>query len=99
VGALLCEPTLPAGLGDGRVAAISHDVMRPGDRLCCITDGVLDAHIPGGEEYGEERLREFLGWAAVGLDAMETVRQLTHLVLDHHGYLSDDTTVFLVEYR
>ena len=32
-------------------------------------------------------------------DAAETVRRITHAVHDHHGYLSDDTTVFLVDYR
>lgn len=94
-----CEPTLPAGLGDGRVAEIANDVMRPGDRLCCITDGVVDAHRPGGEDFGEERVRSFLAEAAPGRDTMETVRQLTHTVLDHHGYLSDDCTVFIIEYR
>lgn len=99
IRALRCEPTLPAGLGDGRVAEIVREVIEPGDRLCCFTDGVLDAHRPGGEDYGEDRLRAFLGEAADGLDAMETVRRLTHTVLDHHGFLSDDTTVFLVEYR
>lgn len=97
--AILCEPSLPAGLGSGHTSEIAHHLMEPGDRLCCFTDGVLDAHRPGGEDYGEERLRAFLGEAAAGLDAMETVRQLTHTVLDHHGFLSDDTTVFLVEYR
>ena len=34
-----------------------------------------------------------------GLDAGETVRQLSHSVLDHHGMLSDDTTAFLVDIR
>ena len=52
-----CEPTLPVGLGDGRVAEIASDVMSPGDRLCCITDGVVDAHRPGGEDFGEQRVR------------------------------------------
>jgi len=94
-----CLPTLPAGVGDGRVAEIANDVMRPGDRLCCITDGVIDAHRPGGEDFGEERVRAFLAEATPRRDTMETVRQLTHTVLDHHGYLSDDCTVFLIEYR
>ena len=33
------------------------------------------------------------------LDAAETVRQLSHTVLDHHGVLSDDTTAFLVDFH
>lgn len=99
ISTMRCEPSLPAGLGDGHLVAIAHDVMKAGDRLCCITDGVTDAHRPGGEDYGEHRLQAFLAESASGLDAMETVRRLTHTVLDHHGFLSDDTTVFLVEYR
>jgi hypothetical protein len=94
-----CEPTLPVGLGNGRVTQIANEVMSPGDRLCCITDGVVDAHRPGGEDFGEERVRRFLADATPMRDTTETVRQLTHTVLDHHGYLSDDCTVFLIEYR
>ena len=94
-----CEPTIPAGLGDSSVTEIANDVLKPGDRVCCITDGVVDAHRPGGEDFGEERVREFLEAEEPRRDTMETVRQLTHTVLDHHGYLSDDCTVFLVEYR
>jgi serine phosphatase RsbU (regulator of sigma subunit) len=99
VGAMPCEPTLPAGLG-GAVEEIARVVLQAGDRLCCITDGVVDAHRPDGEDFGEERLQSVLTLQSkAGLDAMETVRQVTHTVLDHHGYLSDDTTVFLVEFR
>jgi serine phosphatase RsbU (regulator of sigma subunit) len=74
--------------------------MKPGDRLFCITDGVVDSHRPGGEDFGEERLIELLSERSrAGLDAAETVRQLSHTVLDYHGVLSDDTTAFLVEFH
>jgi serine phosphatase RsbU (regulator of sigma subunit) len=99
MGALPCEPTLPLGLEAAGVDEIARTFLEPGDRLCCITDGVVDAHHPSGQDFGEERLRTFLGQGAAGLDAMETVRQLTHTIVDHHGFLSDDATVFLVEFR
>jgi hypothetical protein len=104
VGPLSCEPTLPAGLGHetigGGVAEIAHDVLQPGDRLFCITDGVVDSHRPGGEQFGGERLGALLGdRSRAGLDAAETVRQLSHTVLDHHGVLSDDTTAFLIDFH
>jgi hypothetical protein len=104
VGPLSCEPTLPAGLGGGTlgddVVVIGQDVLERGDRLFCITDGVVDSHRPGGEDFGEERLIELLGdRSQAGLDAAETVRQLSHTVLDHHGVLSDDTTAFLIDFH
>jgi len=100
VGALSCQPTLPAGLGLDGVSEIAHHVLQPGDRLFCITDGVVDSHRPGGEDFGEERLVALLSaQSRAGLDAAETVRQLSHTVLDHHGVLSDDTTAFLVDFH
>ncbi len=109
VGHLSCEPTLPAGLGQGvagdrmvgdGVSEVAHDVLERGDRLFFSTDGVVDSHRPGGEDFGEERLIELLGARSrEGLDAAETVRLLSHTVLDHHGVLSDDTTAFLVDFR
>ncbi|MDQ3106535.1 MAG: serine/threonine-protein phosphatase [Actinomycetota bacterium] len=104
LGPLACEPTLPAGLGRGvtneGAAEIAHDVLAPGDRLFCITDGVVDSHRPGGEDFGEERLVELLAaQSRAHLDPAETVRQLSHSVLDHHGVLSDDTTCFLIDFH
>jgi hypothetical protein len=103
LGALSCEPTLPAGLGlsfRGDVTEIAHRVLKPGDRLFCITDGVVDSHRSGGQDFGEERLVALLSERSrSGLDAAETVRQLSHSVLDHHGMLSDDTTAFLIDFH
>lgn len=104
VGSLSCEPTVPAGIaggvGEPGVAEVAHHVLEPGDRLFCITDGVVDAHRPGGEDFGRERLVALLSERSrAGLDAAETVRQLSHSVLDHHGVLSDDTTAFLVDFH
>ena len=109
VGPLSCEPTLPAGLGHGLagdrvigdgVIEIAEHVLERGDRLFFITDGVVDSHRPGGEDFGEQRLIELLtARSREGLDAAETVRQLSHTVLDHHGVLSDDTTAFLVDFH
>jgi hypothetical protein len=101
LGTLSCEATLPAGIGlSGGVTEVAHDVLEPGDRLFCITDGVVDSHRPGREDFGQERLVAFLsGKTCSGLDAAETVRRLSHTVLDHHGVLSDDATAFLVDFH
>jgi hypothetical protein len=103
LGTLSCEATFPAGLGfsfDRGVIEIAHNVLKPGDRLFCITDGVVDSHRSGGEDFGQERLIALLTeQSRSGLDAAETVRQLSHSVLDHHGELSDDTTAFLIDFH
>jgi hypothetical protein len=99
IGPLVCAPTIPAGLG-GNLAEIAHHVLQPGDRLFCITDGVIDSHRPGGEDFGHHRLLAFLNAPSESrLDTAETVRRLSHTVLDHHGTLSDDTTAFLVDFH
>ncbi|HZQ87638.1 MAG TPA: PP2C family protein-serine/threonine phosphatase [Acidimicrobiales bacterium] len=103
LGPLPCEPTIPAGLGRGLgdgVTEVAHTTLEAGDRLFCLTDGVVDSHRPGGEDFGEKRLHVLLSQQLqAGLDTAETVRQLSHTVLDHHGVLSDDTTAFLVEFH
>jgi serine phosphatase RsbU (regulator of sigma subunit) len=100
IGPLVCEPTLPAGLGDvaTRPTQVAELEMRSGDRLFCITDGVVESHRSGSADFGEDRLLDMLrDPSRAGLDAAETVRQLSHSVLDHHGMLSDDATAFLVD--
>ena len=103
LGSLPCAATLPAGLGSALghgVAEVAHTILEPDDRLFCLTDGVVDSHRPGGEDFGEERLHVLLSeQSRAGLDTAETVRQLSHTVLDHHGVLSDDTTAFLVDFH
>jgi serine phosphatase RsbU (regulator of sigma subunit) len=109
IGRMACDATLPAGLGHGvggdrplgdGVAEIAHEVLRAGDRVFCITDGLVDAHRAGGEDFGERRLVELLDdRSRRGVDAAETVRQLSHTVFDHDGELSDDTTAFLVDFH
>jgi len=82
------------------VVEVAYDVLQRGDRVFFITDGVVDSHRPGGEDFGEERLVELLGTRSrEGLDAAETVRQLSHTVLDHHGVLRDDPTAFLIDFH
>jgi hypothetical protein len=98
-GPLICAPTLPAGLGGG-LAETARAALRPDDRIFCVTDGVIDSHRPGGEDFGQKRLVDFLNSSAESrFDTAETVRRLSHTVLDLHGSLSDDTTAFLVHFH
>ena len=47
--------------------------LRPGDLLCCYTDGVIEARNPQDEEFGKARLEEILHKKA-GSPAKEVVR-------------------------
>ncbi|MGJ3560926.1 PP2C family protein-serine/threonine phosphatase [Streptomyces sp. INA 01156] len=50
--------TLPVGFG-GREPRINELALDPGDRIMCFTDGLIEEHDVGGEEFGEEQL---IGW-------------------------------------
>lgn len=68
------QPTGPAlGMMPGLPFRTEHVTLNPGDTLLAVTDGVFDAHAPGGESFGEGRLLAHgcSGGAAVMLDAVQ----------------------------
>ncbi|WP_024873804.1 PP2C family protein-serine/threonine phosphatase [Saccharomonospora piscinae] len=74
--------------------------LEPGDRLLLYTDGVTEARNSRGEHFGLERLADFvIRHSAAGLPAPETLRRISHAVLDHQaGHLQDDATLMFVEW-
>ncbi|HZT65951.1 MAG TPA: PP2C family protein-serine/threonine phosphatase [Acidimicrobiales bacterium] len=99
VGYLPCQPSLPLGLGGG-VESVTTTDLEPWDRLLFFTDGVVEGR-RRGEPFGEERLADTLARESLaGNGPAETLRRLSHAILDHEGHqLSDDFTLLLVEYR
>lgn len=90
---------LPMGLFE-RTDYEQHDLqLQRGDRLVLVSDGVLEAAPPGGEEYGEERL--FLALERLeGVPAVETVRQMVRELRGYEGTdLRDDITVIVLDWR
>jgi phosphoserine phosphatase RsbU/P len=88
----------PLGIAaDGAVAQVSFE---PGDRLLLYTDGVTEARDPSGEMFGVDRLVDFVErHAADRLPVAETVRRLSHAVLEHQGGPPrDDATLMLLEW-
>jgi hypothetical protein len=90
---------LPLGIDDQR-ATLGEVTLEPGDRLLLYTDGVTEARDTTGELFGEQRLVDFTErHAAAGLPVPETLRRLSHAVLEHQGGPpSDDATLVLVEW-
>lgn len=98
--ALESPGTLPVGFG-GATPVISEHDLRRGDRVLFFTDGAFEEHQPGGQQFGMERLIDFVERAGqVGGGVQEMVRGLSHaLASARGGVTTDDTTLFLVEWR
>jgi serine phosphatase RsbU (regulator of sigma subunit) len=98
--ALESPGTLPVGFG-GATPVISEHRLRRGDRVLFFTDGAFEEHQPGGQQFGMERLIDFVERAGqVGEGVQETVRGLSRaLASARGGVTTDDTTLFLVEWR
>jgi serine phosphatase RsbU (regulator of sigma subunit) len=97
VGELPCDISVPIGLG-GVEVQIAEISLEAGDRVVFYTDGVTEARSPGGEEFGVERLGDFVARAAAAHEpAAETVRRLILMVQAHEsGNLRDDATVVVL---
>ncbi|THA50175.1 PP2C family protein-serine/threonine phosphatase [Streptomyces sp. A1136] len=93
-------PTLPVGFG-GAQPQVSTVALEPGDRVLCFTDGLIEEHESGQDQFGEEQL---IGWvnqleqADHGIRAV--ARELSHtLMRARREATSDDATLVLIEWR
>ncbi len=97
-------PRVPLGMPDllrrGGATGLGTENLQPGDRLLLYTDGVTEARSPSGALFGLDRLVDLTErHEAAGLPAPETLRRVTHAVLDHQrGQLQDDATLMLLEW-
>ena len=92
--------TLPIGFG-GATPHVSEVTLEQGDRVLFFTDGIIEEHRAGGEQFGEERLiREVERVEQGGGPVAHTVRRLSHALMHARGgQTSDDATLFLLEWR
>lgn len=92
--------TLPVGFG-GEQPRISEQTLKRGDRVLCFTDGLIEEHEAGGEQFGVEQLIDWVNSierAEKGVRAV--VRALSHALMEERGgTTSDDATLFLIEWR
>ncbi|MEU0392662.1 PP2C family protein-serine/threonine phosphatase [Streptomyces sp. NPDC006208] len=92
--------TLPVGFG-GEEPRVSELTLQRGDRVLCFTDGLIEEHEAGEEQFGEEQLIHWVNrieQREKGVRAV--VRSLSHtLKQERGGSTSDDATLFLIEWR
>ncbi|MFE1553758.1 PP2C family protein-serine/threonine phosphatase [Streptomyces sp. NPDC058734] len=92
--------TLPVGFG-GAQPQVSAVALEPGDRVLCFTDGLIEEHKSGQEQFGEEQLIDWVNQLEQADHAIRTVaRDLSHTLKRARGDVtSDDATLVLVEWR
>ena len=91
---------LPLGMGH-REVAVTEGHLQAGDIVTYYSDGISEARSSEGEEFGMERLMDFLVRAyASDLSPSEIACRALHSVSEHHGdHLADDATLVLVNWR
>lgn len=88
---------LPLGLMPGSTYSVDQLEIGDGDLLCLYSDGITECEAPDGEEFGEERLCEFLRQHAT-IDLAEIIRSLDGEVTqfaDGQPQHDDQTVVLL----
>ncbi|MFI1567497.1 PP2C family protein-serine/threonine phosphatase [Streptomyces sp. NPDC020490] len=97
---LVGPTTLPVGLG-GAEPEVSELGLERGDRVLCFTDGLIEEHTAGGEQFGEEQLIGLVnGLERTGRGVRAVARALSHtLKRARGGRTTDDATLLLVEWR
>ncbi|GAC1588881.1 MAG: PP2C family protein-serine/threonine phosphatase [Acidimicrobiales bacterium] len=100
LGPLHIDPCLPFGLGI-QISDVGDCNLEPGDSILFYSDGATEARPAGGEQFGEDRLRnrieQHLGSSAP-LD--EVLRRVVADVRHHRSdLLQDDVTLVGINWR
>ncbi|WP_042802291.1 GAF domain-containing SpoIIE family protein phosphatase [Streptomyces sp. C] len=100
VGRLDSPTTLPVGFG-GAQPQVSEVALEPGDRILCFTDGLIEEHESGQEQFGEDQLIAWVNQLEETDRAVRVVaRDLSRTLKRARGEVtSDDATLVLVEWR
>ena len=89
----------PLGLFPGVDYREQVVALEPGDRVLLVSDGVVEATAPDGQEFGDRRLAQLIADTR-GLMPTEVVRRITSAVLEYRQVpLRDDATVVCLDWR
>jgi hypothetical protein len=90
--------SLPLGL-NGKPPAVGAEPLEPGDRIVLYTDGVIEARMPDGEQFGLRRFADHLGRAQLSKEPPpETLRRLGETFTGAGVQVRDDVTVMVVSW-
>ncbi|MFB8206589.1 PP2C family protein-serine/threonine phosphatase [Streptomyces sp. NPDC056010] len=81
---------------------VVHEVpLLPGDRILLYTDGVTEARMADGTQFGLNRFTaSIIRATAAGEPASEALRQLIHSIREYqHDRLNDDATIMMLEWH
>ncbi|MFJ3519618.1 MULTISPECIES: PP2C family protein-serine/threonine phosphatase [unclassified Streptomyces] len=100
VGRLDSPTTLPVGFG-GAQPQVSAVALEPGDRVLCFTDGLIEEHETGQEQFGEKQLIDWVNQLEQADHGIRAVaRDLSHTLKRARGETtSDDASLVLFEWR
>ncbi|MGH9368381.1 MAG: PP2C family protein-serine/threonine phosphatase, partial [Thermoanaerobaculia bacterium] len=93
----LASHGLPLALFPGKPYGSSRLALEPGDILCLYTDGVTEANDPQGNEFGGDRLKEFL--AGQGTAEVAEIDASLSRALEQHVAgepFADDRTLVMI---
>jgi sigma-B regulation protein RsbU (phosphoserine phosphatase) len=88
----------PVGLVDERPYEVTSLRLEPGDTMLLYTDGLSEARLPSGEEYGEERIQTVFADRTTDAAPRQLVRRLREAL---EGFLAgtergDDLTMLVM---
>jgi len=88
---------LPLALFPGKPYGSSKIELQPEDFVCLYTDGVTEAANAAGEEFGLERLKEFLA-TQIGRDLSDVDTALAQVLEKHAAgeHFADDRTLLML---
>jgi serine phosphatase RsbU (regulator of sigma subunit) len=105
LGELHSDPTVPWGLAtiteSVGEAPVATEPLEPRDKILFYTDGVVEAHLPGKNQFGLDRLLDLTTQhASDQQEPEEIVRHLVGSVLEHQSNeLPDDATIVLFQWN